>query len=581
MKAALFQSSVKIGGALAFAGMAAFGWLLEAHRMGGNSGSSSTDPVALMPGRRTKPQGTPEDVIRKVRAIRNLQDPVERMRATIALARSLSPGEIERWLDHGWFTFHSGPELIVFTNLVRERWTNADPASYTRWSIANQISLAGGAWADWARKDPQAALSFLKDQPIGSLIQLLSNAAEKEPALALEAYRNLLSRGVTAGTQNYSLSFFQQLVKKDPAALEGLLSSLPPALQTQAEMALAGPKLATSFSTEIRKLWERPDGWQIFQGSMGYDPKTGEKLLSELKNLPSSWRASLISYGYGVTTNNALQWYQADLDGAGFSATQCRQLRSNAIQTLSNQNPGQAIDLIKSGDFSDQERKGLMANLISMLSSYPDKTEAALAKLDPGEERQQAQTMLDQYAALRSTPKTNNPSDWLEKVTATDVPRGAGYSLVYALREWGPDELGQLRESFQTLPDDNRKKVAEALVSGNGSYSDMGLRGDAISYLLNHPDDPAQPGTRRNRTFRSPDLQLASQYAVDLGRKDPASAGSWVQSLPSGEAQNWAQKNLASTWAQYDPDAAGRWVQSLPAGNRAEVQKYLDNGSKP
>ena len=97
-----------------------------------------------------------------------------------------------------------------------------------------------------------------------------------------------------------------------------------------------------------------------------------------------------------------------------------------------------------------------------------------------------------------------------------------------------------------------------------GSGVAPALRGEAIRHLIR---SGAGEGNHGQST------QHASELAVQWMRKEPAAA--WVQSLPSGEARGWTQKNLARHWALYDPAAASQWVNTLHPTDAAAVRTYL------
>ena len=61
---------------------------------------------------------------------------------------------------------------------------------------------------------------------------------------------------------------------------------LPGTLRKSAESNLHGLDLSASFSQEVRKLWERPDGWEALQNISFNVKGFQEKLFGELANLP-------------------------------------------------------------------------------------------------------------------------------------------------------------------------------------------------------------------------------------------------------------------------------------------------------
>jgi hypothetical protein len=80
--------------------------------------------------------------------------------------------------------------------------------------------------------------------------------------------------------------------------------------------------------------------------------------------------------------------------------------------------------------------------------------------------------------------------------------------------------------------------------------------------------------------FESATISQASHFAVNWAKNDPAAASDWVQSLPAGDARQWAQKNLAANWAQVDPEATDRWLGTLSAAERTQVREFMSQGAK-
>jgi hypothetical protein len=534
-------------------------------------------------------------------ALRAIASPTERLRATLAFAKSLPVSEIPAWLDGRWFNAGEGFDLILFNKLLKERWQLEDPEGLLAWSFKNNSSQARDTLTSWAKTDPQRALSYLKEHPNRELeIQVLTEISKQNPALALQALGALPAAGKSeSGMGDYYLrQLLQQLARSSPAALETALASLPPALRTQAESALIGSRMATSFDTEIRKLWERPDGWKIFEQLSNNGTDFRKKIFAELENLPPAWRAKLADnfYNYGET-KDAEKWVHADLEGFGFTDSQAKNIRTRALSAIASQAPETALKLMADMDLDPNYRQKFIANLFANLDPKKGQADALLAQLGSDEEREQARTYLARPDALSepTVPKIEQPADWLTQVAALDSKSGfsSSYQYLSMLRNWDAEKITALSSGFKTLPDDQKRQVAKLLNQNHGYAENIkSLQGDALRYLIANPEpapESTDPFSGNAQPQRLPDgpqftpaesaaISQASQFAVDWAKNDPTAASDWVQSLPAGNAKLWAQKNLAANWSQVDPEATDRWLSTLPAADRTQVREFMTKG---
>ncbi len=529
---------------------------------------------AARPTRTERRYGTPERAKQQLRAIQAAGSPQERMRATIALVNSLPVEELGRWLEQRWFETRGGFELTLFSKLAKERWEREDPEGYLRWSLKEG---SGGAslLVSWAENDPRRLLDFFKENPNDiQELQALARIAKSDPSLALARFREMAT-GLTQHSlsNHYGSELLQQLAREAPAMLEGELASLPDHLRFQAEAALSGERLKASFGDEIRKLWERPDGWKILQSIDVGDH--ADKLLEELAHLPASWKNRISSTAYRFTNgDNAAKWLEADLEGSGFSAEQARGIRGSAIQELGTRAPEDSLKAMRGMELEDHVRQNVIRNAFA---SNPDKVDALMALLDSEADREIARKIIESGNAAADRPpaaKVETPAQWLEQAGSMSPNSGDSYQFLLMLRNWDQEKIAELSGGFQHLPDESKRQVADLLVKNPfGIYMDDSLQGEAIRYLVSNPTDGADTGQADREVTRS-----ASVHAVRWAAKDPAAASQWTDSLPEGDVKMWARKNLAATWSQYDPGAASQWIDSLPAEARKEVNQFIADG---
>ncbi len=596
--------TLQAGAILGFFTMAVIGWKLadKPVRPTANQPEISARPAERL-GRSIRRSGPPDTVRQRMAALRAIASPDDRLRATIALARSLPVSEIPAWLDGRWFPAGEGFDMILFNKLLKERWQLEDPEGMLAWSVKNNPSQARNTLSSWAETDPQRALAYLKEHPNRELeVQVLTEIAVRNPALALEALEDLSIMGNSrSGMGDYYLrQLFEQLVKSSPAALETALASLPPALRTHAETALIASRMATSFDTEIRKLWERPDGWKIFQQINNNGTDFRKRIFAELANLPPAWRANLADTPYSyVTPKDAENWVHADLEGFGFTDAQAKKIRIQAMSTLASDAPETALKLMTDMDLGADYRNTLIANLFANLGGKKEQADALLALLASDEERAQARKYLAEDTEIIESrfPKVEQPADWLAQAAALD-PKSSlsgSYQYLSMLRTWDAEKITALGSEFKALPDDQKRQVAKLLTENHGYANNIiTLQGEAMRFLIANPEpapkntepnfDPSQARRLPDGTIITPTelphaeratISKASQFAVNWAKNDPTAASEWVQSLPAGDARLWAQKNLATNWSQVDPEATDRWLSTLPAAERKQVRDFM------
>ena len=573
---------VLAGAALGFLAMTVLGWNLADQPPPPPAAPQpeQTAKVANRPTRHARKSGPPEVVRQRMASIRALGTPEERMRATIELAYNLPVSEIEAWMENRWFNTGQGFDLSLFNKILTERWNKEDPEGLLVWKLKNNSGNAAATLASWAAKEPERVAAFFKNHPNKNLqLQSLAAIAKTNPAFALKCLREMPSSSTSEDGMGgyYNKQALAELAKSSPAELQAALASLPASLRTQAEAILIGQRLQTSFNDEFGKLIERPDGWKILSDNFSEIPGLGDKIFDQLAELPAGWKSSIASSPYNLMdASTATKWWNADLEGLGFNAKDAKRIRSAALNRIASKQPEEALKLLGSADLDPGNREAVISNIFANLGSKPEKGEALLALLGSEEEKQQARAALAANSDSGSEQKIEKPADWLDKVATIDLKSGNSYQYLSMLREWNPEKIAELGNQFRVMPDDQKNQVAQVIASNNSYSRNLGpaLVGDAIRYLVAQPADPE--ATRQGRS--NDPIAQASNFAVNWSKTDPAAAGTWVQSLPAGDARLWAQKNLAANWAHYDPAEAAQWVKTLPASERAQVQEFMKSG---
>ena len=572
--------AARVGATLGFLAMCVLGWKMADQpppRIAPQQ--ETTAKVANRPTRHVRKSGPPEAVRQRMAAIRALGTPEERMRATIELAYNLPVSEIGAWMQGRWFITGPGFDLTLFNKILTERWNKEDPEGLLTWKLKNNLGRTGEMFAAWAGKNPDRVAAYFKDHLTkDQQLQALPEIARKNPALALQCLRELPSgRLLEDGSTSsyYTRQVLAELAKSSPAELQAALATMPTGLKNQAESLLIGQRLQSSFNDEFHQLLERPDGWKILSANLSTIKGLGDKLFDQLADLPAAWKASLASDPYNLMDGStAIKWWNADLESIGFGESDAERIRMIALSRIASKQPEQALKLMGPG-FDADTRTSVISNIFSNLEGKPEKVESLLALLSSEDEKRQAHAILDANNPTSPGKKIEKPAEWLEKAATIDLESGNLYQYLSVLREWDPDKIADLGNQFRAMPDDKKAQVAQVIASNNNSSTvNNALVGDAIRYLVAQPAPAASENQNRSRE----PIAQASNFAVTWAKTDPNAAGTWVQSLPAGDAKLWAQKNLAANWAQYEPKEAAQWVKSLPAGEHAVVEKFMKTG---
>lgn len=501
----------------------------------------------------------------------------DRTLATIALADSLPLAEIPAWLNGGWFDLHDGSDSAIFHKILHRRWEAADPTGYLQWCLRNESGNTTALLASWADNDPERLIGFFREHPNQTMeLQALAEIARNHPTLALGRFLEITGSYVSKTYQHheYYEKLFQQLARSAPSDLDAALDSMPKSLRASAEIAVVGQRLLTSFPEEIRKLWDRPDGIELFQYVLNHPEGIGDRLLKELGNLPPAWRDAVTTSAISMMTggSNPESWLGADFEGSGFTSKQAKDIRAHALLLRSKTHPEDAFNRMRDLD-SYQQRDVITSALVESFDD-PKKQTSILALLRSDGEREMANRYLTARRTEDAIKPAKTPAEWVEQVgRITWDPDGrANYETTLHL--WEQEQIDELYQVFKTLPDDQKKQASAAILLFDGSSKSLypSLTGEAIRYSITHPN----PGEYPRLSYRVDPIKQASRFAADWVTLDPVAAVGWVQSLPSSEAKRWAQKNLATVWAQYDPQEARQWINSLPV----EEQEFIKTGGK-
>ena len=559
------------------------GWQLASPPVATVATESATPVTGKRAERRVRPaRSSAADLAgRQLASIRLAGSPEARMRATIDLANSLSPAEFAAWMDGGWFNLRGGPELMVFTKIIMERWQLEDEEGLLAWTLKNQnaseeqIDLMEQTITKLAEKAPQRLIDFFKKHPNADQEMLaLSQIASARPDLAFARFQEMLANGSADGLSAKPL--LEKLAKNSPEKFAVLLNSLPTNLRAEAESVLSQIRMEGSFADEIRHLWGRPDGLNIFQQSQYSAGEIGTKILGELANLPPEWRSQIASNSRDfVDKKNAEQWWSADLAAADFTDKDANLLRTRALSILGREKPEEAIRRMDELDLDASARRQFIAELFGHIRDTGKARELA-SQLASEEERKMIEKRLaPQDLPDRQETKVETPEEWLTRAGEIDLTHSNSGQWLSLSGQWDEEKTAVLAKGFEALEPRKKQQVAQVIIKGLGSYTDNPhepgrIYTDALRYLVTNPP-PNMDGNDNDHIVSF----LSSAYVVNLSASDPVAASAWVGTLPSSNAKFLAQQNLIDNWIQYDPKAAEQWQRSLPAAEQAKLEETL------
>lgn len=566
-----------LAGASGFLLAALIGWKLA-------GGDQSSTPVGATASRTEKVQrdarpnrptrGPTGPAAVQLQAIRTARNPDERMRAIVDLATQLPPSEFAAWMDGGWFNIRGGEGLTLFTKILQERWRQEDPEGLLLWSLKNKKD-ASGLLGSLAEQDPARVIQFFRENPDQNReVQLLSRMAAKQPALVLQRLIELSAENGFKQDTGYLGMSLRELAKRSPGELEAALASMSGAMKTSAETALIAERIKTSYETELQKLLERPDGARIYDNIAGnLSEEQRGRIFDRLGKLPPEWRTAMANNPYYyIDGKTAMKWFEADLEGQGFSTADALQMRSQAINQVAEKDPAKALALVDSLGLGPEERSRMIRNVFQNINDPKLDKDALIAGLGNEADKQTARALLEGRKESENVRKAETPEEWIAAVSATDLASGSGfYRYTTMLREWDTAKVDSLVGQFKAMPDEAKRKLALAV--SRHSYSDTpgSLESESIRYLVANPETPAaNPGddSSNNGSGRDVATQMASRYVGKMATSDPEGAAEWIQSLPEGDAKLYARKNLHTLWSNFDPKAADQWKNSLSAKDR-------------
>lgn len=509
--------------------------------------------------------------------------PIERMRATIALAQEMTLEEFENWIEGGWFDYREGFELTLFHRIGIERWKAEDPLGYVAWARERQRWEASELMAEWIGEDRERFEKYFSEHPdSGFQLDVLMVISMTNSGWALEKFGEFVADG------RKPISFFQYMGLLEYAAessteqLEAMLGSFPLDIRQSAERALITARLKKSFHTEIASLMERPDGWNLLVRDAHEIEGMGDKMLEMISDLPERWREQLSENPEAIVyQSDPRNWLRAPLEDLGFSEQQGQALRFSALKRLTQLSPREALTMLGEAGLSASQRKRFVRGFFDVLDlgNESESAEEWIGLLGSEEDRTVARQVVAEVAesASEGAGSLVTPETWMARAAAGHASDVDGGILSWGVRHWETEQIEALRADLAELDGEVLRHVSSLFTNIQNYAHDertVALVGDALRYQISQDEER---GIRSNHSSEL--LELASLHAAHWVIRDPASAQGWVDSLPEGPARVWARGNMAATWTAYDAEAAADWIRTLPAGEREAVEGFVENRS--
>ena len=513
--------------------------------------SASSPPSNAKP-ERSRSLRMPDSVRHEVRLIRSLKDRHERMQAVVRLAASLPVGDLKEWFEGNYLGFLDKDTADLFRLIAGERWMEVDPGGIARFMMDRKVSRSERYIEAWLKADPTAAKAYLDTREGEQRAELINDYTQiigkTDVPGALEFISSLkeLDRGS-------AYAALDDLAKVDRNAVMAYIEAWPAEQRSRARKSIAAAYLNTDFPWAIAQLQQEGETADSFTYTLlGTSPNfpAGVSRIARFASLPEGWADRIADRKALVLTSRCpADWLELRQAPSWLSpeAFQKFQLAAAAESNWDyERRPGDARRFVEQGDWLPAEvRAKLAAHLIRNWKDGEEQAEAWIATLDEDLRAETTQA----FDLLRQRSR-GSQQEWL-----------AGSSPTLYLRSLlDPEPAITVNDGPESW---DKSEIAEAIGSSNGlSQEECGklLKGrnplppQLFAHLLQRSGDTLSP---------EQSINWHARVAADWGSEDPSAAAKWVESLPTGEARDWAAKNLVLRWSSYSPAAAKAWEAKM------------------
>lgn len=454
------------------------------------------------------------------------------------------------------------------------RWVSLDPKNamdFANKTASSRVdkNLLYDAAAAWARKEPEAALEFLKGR----------NDQQMDGWVGGDSYRDRVIRGALIGMAE----------KGEDQPFAWALTQLKEGRNKEFTREILGALAANDISKTVTLFSQLPSG------QAGRSEAVQEIMYFWARHdisAAKTWMESLTDPGEKLEAVGPLMmfWVKKDPAAAMDYAAKLsdREYARTSTFLMINVSITNYKDYLEVSNKLTNDKAKMMAResyLMQLNSSNPEQVRAQILTMKPEEipqnlihfiarnvEPENRQEVLDWARQLPGDDTRNSVTREVIRNWAADDPKEA--ALYVVKNNKGDMSLDSLDSIGRSLGDRDPKEGLEFSKSlPEGQARDQMVRGVMATWTQNAPQDAAAyimgAGDTEREKFESDVINRWSQL-------DSTAASQWVVKLPESNAKTKGVGQLAERWAQMDSTKAAAWIKTLPqsASRDIAVEKY-------
>ena len=454
----------------------------------------------------------------------------------------------------------------AFRSSIIAEWAVRDPRAALAYLGEKDKGNMGQLIREWLRRDPEAAISHLltDEKTRGELRGVLSEIARVAPGRLAEAVSVLPkaeNRWDTTAQDAFAI-----FAAKDPDAARAAAESITGVLRGQA---LAG----------VARTWAENDGAAALTWAQGLPE--GEARDAALKGVLVGWAKhdpSAALNHLDVVPPGGEEMYHASDVGAQVLRAAAKRDWEGTVAWL-REHPGK---------LGRSSLDGLQTALSERLNIDPSGTMRSLEQSGvPALTQVLANAFLNDGYAQRDTIWA-----WLDQQPAREFTMGVRSSLINAIAWKEPDAALEYLERLPDTPANRQifETGTRSLINGGSQMHRFEELFEKASpairpYLLETGftygsdaigADPQRWLARLDELPAEKRLNAIAGVARGLAANDPQNAVEWALSLKDPTQRDQAFGAVTSTWAMNDVYETATWIDSLPSGaNRDNATRGL------
>jgi len=510
---------------------------------------------------------------RLVSAIASAPSFEDQTHRVIALAYSIPVPELKNWHSHHSLKSLDRDLQQLFRSIVSERWLEADPAGFITWIRKLNNRREGFHLAKWAAKDPQGALTFLKDSPNPEVpdhvTSLLGNLVRIDPDAAFSLAEGIFASDLASYRFPKAVAI---LAKADLDRLLAMRSSWPDDLRERSTTAIASTFLTSDFPRALEILQSENGDWDDLVSALylGSYRETQIALIKNAQDLPSGWFAKIHKRNPTIfESSRSLDLLESSAEDLGINA----ETHQNLVKRLTNLRFGkesrpELMAHMNGSKLSTSSRKSLLYNQILHWDRRDrEGLQAWLGQLTDPDLFETADSSLELFdrRLLTNTDFKNEPG-----LLINDWAKGHSGRLDVSQR-WDEPQLKTAIDSFKNLPPAESQTAFKALFNHYNSHSEAST--PFLAAICQH--QAAQP-LPEDFDQRHQVIWNITSFSAHWANREPAQAAAWAAQLPEGPSREWSLKNIARTWQGFSETETQAWLKTLPTSDQTIVRDFLE-----